>query len=110
MVRNQLEQIQDHRRRLLGDNHIATGEVLYTLGLFEFFLLGNEQAAEAFILAALRTYEMQLGSNHVSTRHVNAVLAFIRQKASSRVTAEIFGKRGEVLLGSHAIGQTPSSK
>lgn len=86
--RSQLEIIFDHRKRLLGNSHIATGlsvtlpyfmsipvgEVQYTIGLYEFFLLGNESMAESFILSALHAYEMQLGLNHPSCKHVTTVL------------------------------------
>ena len=82
--RNQLEMVFEHRRRLLGNGHIATGEVQYTLGLFEFFLLFNETAAEGFILSALRSYEMQLGPSHPSTRHVNSMLLVVQQQISDK--------------------------
>jgi len=42
-------------------NNLCPGEVQYTLGLFEFFLLGNDVKAETFILSAVNAYEMQLG-------------------------------------------------
>ena len=41
--------------------YVCPGEVQYTLGLFEFFLLGNDVKAETFILSAVNAYEMQLG-------------------------------------------------
>lgn len=82
--RNQLEMVFEHRRRLLGNGHIATGEVQYTLGLFEFFLLFNETAAEGFILSALRSYEMQLGPSHPSTKHVNSMLLVVQQQISDK--------------------------
>jgi len=84
--RQQLDQILESRRRLLGDGHIATGEIQYTIGLFEFFLLGNENAADSMILSALRTYEQQLGPAHPSTTHVNAVLTFVREKSMQRAS------------------------
>ena len=98
--RSQLEQIMDSRRRLLGENHIASGEVQYTLGLFDFFLLGNQQSAESFISAAHKTYDQQLGNAHPSTRHVHAVLDFLRQQKRSE---EVFGASDQLLLGSHSL-------
>eukprot|EP01041_Mallomonas_annulata_P002009 gene2009-3905_t len=102
--RNQLEEVLSSRRRLLGENHIASGEVQYTLGLFEFFLLGNQKAADAFIVQAHMTYDQQLGSVHPSTRHVHAVLDFLRQQVRSD---ELFGATaGDTLIGSHSL-RTP---
>jgi tetratricopeptide (TPR) repeat protein len=54
--RSQLDQILDTRKQLLGVGHIATGEIEYTIGLFEFFLLGNEGNAEVFMNSAYHTY------------------------------------------------------
>lgn len=78
--RNHLTQILDNRQRLLGDNHIATGEVQYCLGLFEFFILGNEEESARFIGVAREIYESQLGTTHASTLHVNAVLSLVKQQ------------------------------
>jgi hypothetical protein len=83
--RQQLEMIFEHRKRLLGNGHIATGEVQYTLGLFEFFLLFNETAAESLIVAALRSYEMQLGPAHPSTRHVSSMLMLVQQQIADKL-------------------------
>lgn len=87
--RSQLEIIFDHRKRLLGNSHIATGEVQYTLGLYEFFLLGNESMAESFVLSALHAYEMQLGANHPSCKHVTMMLALIQQSISDKMQSAI---------------------
>jgi len=85
--RNQLEMIFEHRKRLLGNGHIATGEVQYTLGLFEFFLLFNETIAEGLIVASLRSYEMQLGPAHASTRHVSSMLALVQQQIADKLNS-----------------------
>jgi len=77
--RNQLEAIYEHRKRLLGNGHIATGEIQYTLGLFEFMLRHNDTMAESFIVAALQAYEMQLGPAHSSTKHVSNMLEIVQQ-------------------------------
>ena len=78
--RAQLEQILETRSRLLGHTHIATGEVQYTIGIFEFFLLGNERAAEAMCAAAQKTYESTLGEAHASSQHVHGILCMIRSQ------------------------------
>lgn len=83
--RNQLEMIFEHRKRLLGIGHIASGEVQYTLGLFEYFLLRNETLAEGLIGAAIATYEMQLGPEHPSTRHVQSMLSVVQQQLSDKL-------------------------
>ena len=82
--RAQLEQILETRSRLLGHTHIATGEVQYTIGLFEYFLLGNERAAESFIVAAQKTYEATLGEHHASSQHVHSILSLIRSRTSQQ--------------------------
>ena len=76
----QLEQALETRRRLLGAMHIATGEVQFTLGLFELYLLGNNDAAEAFVAAAQKSYESQLGPDHPSAIHVTNCLAMVMQR------------------------------
>ena len=78
--RNHLNEILENRRRLLGDNHIATGEVEYSLGLFEFFILGNEPSAATFMEMAHSIYDTQLGPSHASTLHVKAVLTLVKQQ------------------------------
>lgn len=76
--RAQLDQILDTRKQLLGVNHVATGEVEYTIGLFEFFLLGNEANAELFMSSAMATYTSTLGEAHPSTRHVVSVMNLVK--------------------------------
>jgi tetratricopeptide (TPR) repeat protein len=71
--RSQLAQILDNRRRILGNRHIAIGEVQYTLGLFEYLILNSDNAASTFTLAALEAYESNYGFDHLSTKHVAAV-------------------------------------
>lgn len=87
----QLSQILENRRRLLGSNHIATGEAEYTMGLFEFFLLKNDIAAEDFVTTAQKTYQAQLGNSHPSTAHVASVLAMIHQSIIQKQQAMAAG-------------------
>jgi tetratricopeptide (TPR) repeat protein len=82
--KTQLETIFEHRKRLLGNGHIATGEIQYTLGLFEFLLLSNESAAENMILSALQSYEIQLGAGHTSTLHVHSMLEVVQHAISDK--------------------------
>jgi tetratricopeptide (TPR) repeat protein len=82
--RSQLEQILDTRRKLLGAAHIATGEAQFTLGLFEFLLLGNDTMAESFMQQAHRAYELQLGSAHLSVKHVAKLLNAVKEKLVER--------------------------
>jgi hypothetical protein len=77
--RSNLDEILEHRRRLLGSTHIATGEVEFTIGLFEYFLLNNIQSADIFLLNAKAVFEAQLGEDHISTKHVNSVLSLLAQ-------------------------------
>ncbi len=80
--RSQLDHILDTRKQLLGVGHIATGEIEYTIGLFEFFLLGHEPNAEVFMNSAFQTYKTSLGEAHPSTKHVISVLSLVRAHAS----------------------------
>jgi len=73
----QLQQILEHRRRLLGESHITVGESRYTLGLFDYFLLNKPQDAEVAILSALHSYEVAYGANHPSTKHVMDVMTLL---------------------------------
>lgn len=82
--RNQLEAIYEHRKRLLGNGHIATGEIQYTLGLFEFMLRNNDTLAENLVVAALQAYEMQLGPAHSSTKHVSNMLEIVQQSIADK--------------------------
>lgn len=78
--KNQLLDILEHRKRLLGEQHIATGEIEYSLGLYEFFILGNEVSAFDFMNLAYGIYETQLGPSHNSSLHVKAVMNLVQQQ------------------------------
>ena len=77
--RNQLDLILDNRKRLLGETHITIGESLYTMGLFDFFLLGNETSADSLLESALSSYELNYSADHPSSKHVKKVFALVRQ-------------------------------
>lgn len=68
-----LQQIVNIRQNLLGPKHVATGEVLYTLGLL-FLFLGDHGQAKAFVKQALDIYVEALGAEHPSTVDVLGVL------------------------------------
>lgn len=75
----QIEKVLETRGRILGPEHIATGEAEYTVGLFEYFMLGNPVQAEGRIVNALRAYQTQLGEQHTSTKHVASLLDLVKQ-------------------------------
>ncbi|KAG7395601.1 Zinc finger MYND domain-containing protein 12 [Phytophthora boehmeriae] len=68
-----LQQIITIRQNMLGPKHVATGEVLYTLGLL-FLFLGDHGQAKAFVKQALDIYIETLGPEHPSTVDVIGVL------------------------------------
>lgn len=74
-----LSSILDHRKRLLGESHIATGEAEYCLGLFHYYIFGNDDSGTRLLSNALNIYEVQLGSAHSSTIHVRAILVYMQQ-------------------------------
>jgi tetratricopeptide (TPR) repeat protein len=78
--KNHLLQILEHRKRLLGDQHIATGEVEYSIGLYEFFIVGSDVSAHEYMSMAHAIYETQLGGAHNSTLHVKAVMNLVQQQ------------------------------
>ena len=80
--RGQLQAILEHRKNILGPEHIATGEILFTLGIFDFFLLGNHSTAEDNIQAALLIYGTHLGNEHPSTLHVINVLSQVKHEGN----------------------------
>jgi tetratricopeptide (TPR) repeat protein len=81
----QLQKIFETRKSLLGVAHIATGEVEYTIGLFEFFLIGNENRAQDLIESAQRTYITSLGERHPSTEHISSVLNLVRSQTGNKL-------------------------
>ena len=83
----QIEKIVDTRSRLLGADHIATGESHYTFGLFQFFLMGQTRLAEVHLNKAYGTYEAQFGEQHTSTRHVAGVLTLVKQHSYTESVA-----------------------
>ena len=86
--KTQLEKVLDCRRRLLGLGHIATGEAEYTLGLLEYFLMNNDNAAEILISAAQKCYESQLGHSHPSCVHVSSVLAMVQNQLAMKAESD----------------------
>ena len=81
----QLKKIYETRKQLLGINHIATGEVQYTIGLFEFFLIGNDNNALGLIEEAQTTYIKSLGEMHPSTEHISSVLDLVRNQTGNKL-------------------------
>ncbi|RLN89360.1 hypothetical protein BBJ28_00022868 [Nothophytophthora sp. Chile5] len=62
-----LQQIATIRQNLLGVKHVATGEVLYTLGLL-FLFLGDHSQAKTFVNQALEIYVEALVSAWILSR------------------------------------------
>lgn len=60
------------RIRVLGAEHIATGEARYTLSLL-FLYLGEKQSAQKEVASALSIYRAQLGDGHPSTLDVESM-------------------------------------
>ena len=82
-----LKKILATREKFLGDDHIATGEAKYTLGLLQLLVSLNEPALEN-IGGALVVYEKHLGGDHPSTRDVRDVLVQLEE-------AKVFSQAGE---------------
>lgn len=86
----QLQQILDTRRQLLGVAHIATGEVEYTIGLFEYFLVGNEDKALDLMESALKTYITSLGERHPSTMHIYSMINMVKPNNRGYEASELY--------------------
>lgn len=72
------KRIIDARVRVLGPEHIATGEARYTLGLL-YLYLGCHEDAEKQVNIALTIYREQLGDGHPSTIDVESVSVQFQQ-------------------------------
>ena len=68
-----LKNVWQIREKFLGNEHIATGESRFTLGLLYLFV-GETQAALGHISVARTIYTMHLGEEHPSTQDVVSVL------------------------------------
>ena len=76
-----LEQIIRMRQQFLGEDHIASGEARFTLGLLH-VLEGEGKLADALHLLedAHIIYAKHLGENHPSTKSVQEVHALVQQR------------------------------
>lgn len=68
-----IKYIEHTRVKLLGDDHIASAEAKYTLGLLYIFI-GDKKSAFDCLTAAEAVYSRHLGPDHPSTRDVIQVL------------------------------------
>eukprot|EP00903_Cladosiphon_okamuranus_P017563 g16177.t1 len=68
-----LKRVLSTRINLLGDTHIATGEVRCTLGLLHLFV-ADKAAAIQHLTSASEIYTHHLGSDHASTQDVVDIL------------------------------------
>lgn len=89
----QLTQVLRVRESVIGEKHIATGEVLYTLGLFHFLYKNDVDNAIEFTDRAHGVYETSLGSFHQSTVQVARVIQIIQNRG---VGEESFERPEEV--------------
>eukprot|EP00968_Pinguiococcus_pyrenoidosus_P026958 scaffold7342_cov269-Pinguiococcus_pyrenoidosus.AAC.12 len=78
-----LGRILEIRKKLLGEGHIATGEVLYTLGLLLLFA-GKHQEATERVAGAHQVYHANLGAEHSSTIDVAEVLRQLQGTAGQQ--------------------------
>lgn len=69
-----IKKILETRGRYLGQQHIATGEAAYTLGILLHTTKLLSQAKESFVFA-LKIYQFQLPPNHESTLDIQRYLA-----------------------------------
>ena len=95
-----LEKIMQTRVKLLGDAHIATGEVKYTIGLLYLFL-GEKDKANQLVGMASAIYKDKLGESHPSTIDVATVADSIKQEATN---AAATAGTGGVPIGIHSGG------
>jgi len=74
-----LQKIMSTRTKLLGELHIATGEVKYTCGLLLLFM-GERSRAAQLIFDASTIYKEKLGENHPSSVDVSSVAKQIQEQ------------------------------
>ncbi|GMH87027.1 hypothetical protein TrVE_jg13489 [Triparma verrucosa] len=100
-----LEKIMQTRVKLLGDAHIATGEVKYTVGLLYLFL-GERDKANSYVQAAASVYKDKLGEKHPSTLDVASVAEQIQNESGmmSRGGISTAGRSGAGSAGGVPIG------
>ena len=75
-----LHQILSVRESIIGEDHIATGEVKYCIGLFELLYKNDAASALALVKQALQVFERSLGADHASTTQVESVLQAIQAR------------------------------
>jgi tetratricopeptide (TPR) repeat protein len=77
----QLGQILSIREGVIGEFHIATGEVSYCLGLFEYLYAHDLPRSLGYIRRAQEVYAKSLGAEHASSLQVQSVLNMILAKS-----------------------------
>ncbi len=95
----QLQKIFDTRKQLLGSAHIATGEVEYTIALFEYFLVGNERKALDLMENSLKTYITSLGERHPSTMHIYSMITMIKPHQTGYSSGDMYAQFSASLPG-----------
>ena len=100
-----LERIMQTRIKLLGDAHIATGEVKYTVGLLYLFL-GEKEKANDYVQTAAAIYKDKLGENHTSTQDVVSIAETVKNEVAGGGGGF---SRGGARVGSSAGGPASSA-
>ena len=99
-----LERIMTTRISLLGDQHIATGEVMYTVGLLHLFL-GDRERALSLVGTSADIYADKLGGQHPSTMDVRGVADQLRSDvAAAQRNAQSGGGRFDTADGRATSG------
>lgn len=71
-ARGMLQFVADRREKFLGERHIATGEVQYTLALLLIGMNSDHETSLKYVKNALSIYREQLGDDHPSSKDVQA--------------------------------------
>lgn len=87
--RFQLGQILSVRENIIGENHIATGEVKYCIGLFDLLYKNDTMGALSMVKEAQKVYEKSLGVDHASTVQLESVVQAIQSRADAELSVSI---------------------
>jgi len=64
------------RKKYLGEQHMASGEVSYALGILQ-QVLGEDHEAKELYDEALKIYQIQLGDDHESTQAIKSAIEVV---------------------------------
>lgn len=103
-ARGMLQFVADRREKFLGERHIATGEVQYTLALLLIGMNSDHQTSLEYVKNALGIYKEQLGEDHPSTRDVQTTHDHLAATIPVPVTESERGAGGGSSAGGGAGG------